>query len=1260
MAKTSDGVHFEISADADNAVKELGSVEKSLNSTQKAAEELQRTIKKSGNVDIINSQLGQEISSQIGGTVEEALTQLKETTERGASDAAAGAVSAFNSNFIKIADGLNTAGQMIENGFGRILKHITAAAASVNGFVGLVVQRSLSIGGSFEGQMTSVAAISGATAEELEKLTAKARTMGASLPISAKDAAEAMTLLAQRGTSVRDIIASVSDVSSLAISQGVSMAQAAELLGSAITNFGIAVEDAGQITDMFNNASNQSALNMNKMSDALKYAGPAASAAGLSLEETLAAMETLANAGLEGSMIGTGLAGVLQRLADKSDILGVKTKKLDGSLRPIKEVFSELQTRGLTLGEATEEFGALAAKSAINLTKYGSALEQNEKNLKQWGSTQAAVQGKMGTWSNTWNAFQSAVEELHIEIFEQIKDQSKDAMTGVISLTRTFSEWINKTQIASKSFNAFLSGLGINLSAGDNFQRILNKFNVDAFADKVKNFAASTKSIASAIIGFFDSIKTPIIFLLEHLDTLGKISFWGWIIGKGLQVPIAIINIANAFTQLKTALTALSLINLAPLISFLSTPIGWAVAGTAAVGAGAYYIYSKTQEAREAEQEKERIEQELKSLNNKAEIEVNLKVRTGFEEIPESYQKASSEIQRILDQNVAAMQNVFRDRVIEAIKDVNASAADLGEQFKGTADDISNALASQITRALQGNKRDFEQLPEYWKKVTERLVEMGVKAGQVTGNIKELIETYKAAKDAPTANGFDKYASYTKEISSAVDTIINSFSAQVTELSQYLGGQSMELAVDVQLDAANQKLKDFIKNASKNYKIPQDIIEAGLLNRLKELSAQNNRTAQSIINGWQSARDKISNFISRAKDAVEYLGASPAQFTPALDKLTSGIQKIDPVTGRVTEAFKKAHEVLKEWNKTTFDKLAQRIKSIKKAVEGGFLSTKQLENEYKNLSEQLKIQIKAELEPIKNQFSDEKAYYGVAASEYMTRLNELGGTAFVAQAKDEFLKAGAMTGEAIGRKIIDSLQQAQFITIKTQNGMSAITRQEAQVQTQQPQNESQIIQAVTDSIKPLLSGLESNQAGYNAVSQNVINSVTPATAAIQSLVSSLDTTRSALTANTDAVNKSQAVINSVIEVLKNDTSSQIFTQNLINELTSLTSRAEAGQTKHAEAMSDAANTITSINPAIQTLAAALSAMNSSASENTAAMTEIQASINSAAAALEKLPASNTFNIEINQSGFTVQSQNDANRIANSTAAAIRNGIGNGM
>ena len=74
--------------------------------------------------------------------------------------------------------GLDTVGKRIEGIFGGLLTTITAGITGVTGAFAKIAKDSLAIGGSFEAAMTSVKVISGATAEELDLLTKKAREMG--------------------------------------------------------------------------------------------------------------------------------------------------------------------------------------------------------------------------------------------------------------------------------------------------------------------------------------------------------------------------------------------------------------------------------------------------------------------------------------------------------------------------------------------------------------------------------------------------------------------------------------------------------------------------------------------------------------------------------------------------------------------------------------------------------------------------------------------------------------------------------------------------------------------------------------------------------------------------------------------------------------------------------------------------------------------------------------------------------------------------
>ena len=562
---------------------------------------------------------------------------------------------------------MNQVGGQISSFFKSILNGIASTAKKAAGIVAGVMKSALSIGGGFESVMTSVKVVSGATEKELDKLIKKAREMGATLPISAKDSATAMLLLAQRGMQAEDILAVVSEVANLAISQSTDMATATDLLGSIMTNFNMKVEEAAKIIDMLNNASNQSPLTMQKMTEAFKYVGPAAGAMGMQLSEALAMMEAAIRAVGSGEMAGTGIAMTLTKLASESHILGVRTKELNGQFRPMAAIFSELKEKGLGLAEANKIFGSRAGKTALALINLSDNLKEWETNLKKTDSTQDAVNAKSKTFTNTMAALRSAVEELHIEIFDQIKKQSKEAVGGITELTRAFSKWVGETQIAGKSLNAFLDGLGFKIPSGSDFQKLLQQFDVQAFVNKIKELGSTLKSIGESIASAFSTIKTPLLWLIEHLDAFVQISFWGWILGKGLQIPAAIMGIVTsfkAFYDISKSLIALSW-------GSLLTPLGLLTA-IAATGAGiGIYVASKENAAREelhkARNEEKRYLSEQAKADLTLPVDIQLDFKTGFEKLPESWTKASDKVREEANAFIKELQENFRVKVAAAL-----------------------------------------------------------------------------------------------------------------------------------------------------------------------------------------------------------------------------------------------------------------------------------------------------------------------------------------------------------------------------------------------------------------------------------------------------------------------------------------------------------------------------------------------------------------------------------------------------------------
>ena len=1105
-------------------------------------------------------------------------------------------------NFSRTADEI---GKKLELSFGKIFKSITAGVGAVAGAISLVTKSALSIGGGFESQITNVKVISGATEQELDMLIKKAREMGATLPITAKDAATAMMLLAQRGTSAKDILASVADVANLTISQGIDMGSAADLLGSTMTNFGINIDDASKVTAVFNNACNQSALSMSKLIEAMKYVGPAAGAVGMELTEAVSGMEAVANAGLTGEMTGTGFALVLSKLAATSHVMGVRTKELDGSMRPLNEIFTELKDKGFSLSDAITAFGQRGSKAALALAKNSESLAVNEERLKQWGSTQAAVDAKAKTFTNTMAALQSAIEELHIEVFEQIKKQSKEAVGGLAELTRSFSAWIGETKIAEKTLNSFLDGLGFKIPSGNDLKRLLKQFDVQSFVDKIKSFGVTIKDIAGSIGNFFSSIKTPLLWLIEHLETFATISFWGWILGKGLQIPAAIMSIVMSFKALYEVGVKVLGLKWASLGSLLISPAGAIVT---AVGAG---VYAASKMAEANEELRKAVNEEKRYLAEQAKADFNLPIdiqfnfKTGFEKLPESWTKASDELRFEADKTIKDLQDKFRNKVSEAVLAIMAKFPEMADSFKdaaGTINQLSTSTLRQISDALHGDEKAFEAMPEHIRKVTEQINVMNMVADEGGMHLLSMFAKYQQVKSElgkPIKQ--NEQLAFFGELGTQISSVTNELYDEIERAKKFLGSQNGQLAVNVSLAQAQKKLEGFVKTASEKYSISEDIVRSGLFERFEKLAQAGDTTAQSLINGFKGANDTIDTFIQKAQEAMNYLGASPDKFMPALKSLMNGIQKIDPLTGKVTEQFKKAYDTLKQWGKVSFEGLMGRVQQLRKAVEGGFLDKEALKQQIMRVAPKIELQIAKDLYPHREEFGNESNFLAVVASEFSSKIAESFGDVGVKFLQDRF---GKTEGATIGSWIIDSVKKqlnvdtgsSEKSDTELADALKSLTQAVSDARNA-PQNTDSSAQRTDTSAQRNV--VTDYSASIGQISQDVgklLTSVQGVTTAVNGGVASLISTIASVNdnGNTEATN-----FQSVISALVDNTSALGRTSDAVLSLVN-----SAGSNTTADYPPD----FSLIVGSLQALGGSIDALKNSTDSNVSALSQFQGSL----------------------------------------------------
>ena len=233
----------------------------------------------------------------------------------------------------------------------------------------------IEVGSSFEAQMDKVAAISGATGSDLDRLTKKAQEMGATTKFSATESAEALEYMAMAGWKTNDMVDGLDGIMNLAAASGEDLATTSDIVTDALTAFGQTAKESGRLADIMAAASSNANTNVSMMGETFKYAAPVAGALGYSMEDTALAIGLMANAGIKASQAGTSIRSGLTRLAaptkqvtEAMDKYGISLTDADGKMLSFRELMEQLREKlgGLSEVEQTAAVSALFGKNAMS------------------------------------------------------------------------------------------------------------------------------------------------------------------------------------------------------------------------------------------------------------------------------------------------------------------------------------------------------------------------------------------------------------------------------------------------------------------------------------------------------------------------------------------------------------------------------------------------------------------------------------------------------------------------------------------------------------------------------------------------------------------------------------------------------------------------------------------------------------------------------------------------------------------------------
>lgn len=410
------------------------------------------------------------------------------------------------------------------------------------------------VGREFEGAMSKVEALSGATGADLEALKDKAAELGRTTSFSASEVAEAFSYMALAGFDTSQMLSSISGVLNLAKASEMDLGEASDIVTDYISAFGLSAKDAGHFVDVMATAMSKSNTDTAQLGDAYKNVASTAGQFGYSVEETTAALMTMANVGVKGGEAGTSLNALMVRLATNTKNCADELRKYGVSIYDsngnMKSLTSILTGTAEAMSKLTTEEQANLAKIIAGQNQYtgflsvmqglGDAAKQNGQSFEDYTeklkNCDNAAQNMADTMSNNlegdMKGLESATEGLGDAAYEYIKgpirgvvqavtdaiNDTTDAISPqVTEITRYADSVISETQRIQDSMDAADAKSAAGL---DNYNEMLKYLDIiDSAREKQSLTEYETYQLNTAIKALSGSIPE----LNDYIDDTGRL-----------------------------------------------------------------------------------------------------------------------------------------------------------------------------------------------------------------------------------------------------------------------------------------------------------------------------------------------------------------------------------------------------------------------------------------------------------------------------------------------------------------------------------------------------------------------------------------------------------------------------------------------------------------------------------------------------------------------------------------------------------------
>ena len=386
MAGNIKGITIEFRGDTTKLDKALREVRKSTKGVDTELRQVNRGLKfNPGNVDLLRQK--QTLLNEKISKTESNLKELKSMQKQVANDPALGKESAEYRNiqreiieaesklkhFKKELRGLGNVNlKALGEKFKQVGQKMTSAGKTLTTSVTLPLTALGTVAAKKFAEVDKVMQLTnstmGNTKEQADMLNQAMKSAAASSTFGMSDAAQASLNFARAGLTAKQASDALAPSMALAAGEGGNLEVVSSGLVATINGFHGSFAETGKYADVFANACNKSALDVNSLSRAMSVAAPIFSSAGYSVNDAALYMGVMANNGIEANKAANSLKTGLARLvapsnegAEKMKALGISVKNSDGTMKDSVTIQKELHDSFSRLSESEQ----IAAASAI-------------------------------------------------------------------------------------------------------------------------------------------------------------------------------------------------------------------------------------------------------------------------------------------------------------------------------------------------------------------------------------------------------------------------------------------------------------------------------------------------------------------------------------------------------------------------------------------------------------------------------------------------------------------------------------------------------------------------------------------------------------------------------------------------------------------------------------------------------------------------------------------------------------------------------